>query len=157
MKYICHDCGNEIPDDMDFCPRCGGLKEKSTPVDDNSGMPLGVCPKCGARIGFGDSYCGSCGAALPQIQILRPKMRKCGGVAMILALIPGFFNIFGLGHLLLKSWSKGFMFIALTLIMFYVNGMSLMPTSLVLSFISVAIYFYQAMDLVRVMYVPEVK
>lgn len=157
MKYICHDCGNEIPDDMDFCPRCGCLREKSTPVDDNSGMPLGVCPSCGAKIGFGDAFCGACGAALPQVQMIRPKMRKFGGVAMVLALIPGFFNIFGLGHLLLKSWARGLMFLALTAIMFYVNGMSLFPTSFMLSLISVAIYFYQAMDIVRVIYAPEVR
>ena len=155
MKYICHDCGNEIPEDMDFCPHCGCLREKSTPVDDKSGMPLGVCPVCGAKTGFGDAYCGSCGAALPQVQFVRPKMRKYGTVAMILALVPGFFNIFGLGHLVLKSWSKGLMFLALTAVLFYVNGMTLFPSSFMMSMVCVLVYFYQAMDLFKVVYSPE--
>lgn len=157
MKYICHDCGYEIPGDMEFCPRCGCLREKSTPVDDNSGMPLGVCPSCGAKTSFGDVYCGSCGATLPQIQMVRPKMRKYGTVAMVLALIPGFFNLFGLGHLVLRSWSKGLMFLALTVILFYVNGMTLIPTSFLMSMVCVLVYLYQAMDLFRVVYSSEAK
>ena len=112
MKYICHDCGYEIPEDMEFCPHCGCMRDKSTPVDDQTGMPLGVCPSCGAKTNPGDSFCGSCGAALPEVRVMVPKMRKNGTLAIILGLFPGFFNIFGLGHLVMREWSKGAMFLA---------------------------------------------
>lgn len=156
MKYICHDCGYEIPGDMDFCPRCGCLRDRSTPVDDETGMPLGVCPSCGAQSKPGDLYCGSCGAQLPQVRMVVPKLRKNGMVALILGLVPGFLNIFGLGHLLLKEWSKGIMFLAMSAILFYING-GLIAQSMLMSLLSVAVYFYQCMDLIRVAYSPEVR
>lgn len=155
MKYICHDCGYEIPEDMEFCPHCGCMRDKSTPVDDQTGMPLGVCPSCGAKTNPGDSFCGSCGAALPEVRVMVPKMRKNGTLAIILGLFPGFFNIFGLGHLVMREWSKGAMFLAMSVILIYVNG-SLISTSFLMSILSVAVYFYQCMDLIRAVYSPEV-
>ena len=156
MKYICHDCGYEIPGDMDFCPRCGCLRDRSTPVDDETGMPLGVCPSCGAQSKPGYLYCGSCGAQLPQVRMVVPKLRRNGMIALILGLVPGFLNIFGLGHLLLKEWSKGIMFLAMSAILFYING-GLIAQSMLMSLLSVAVYFYQCMDLIRVAYSPEVR
>lgn len=155
MKYICHDCGYEIPDGMDFCPRCGCVKDKSTPVDDQTGMPLGICPHCGASTNPGDAFCGSCGSPLPEVRMMVPKMRKNGMIAIILAMFPGFFNVFGLGHLVLKDWSKGAMFLAMSVILFYING-GFMPTTMLMSILSIAVYFYQCMDLIRVVYSPEV-
>ena len=155
MKYICDDSGYEIPEDMDFCPHCGCMRDKSTPVDDQTGMPLGVCPSCGAKTNPGDSFCGSCGAALPEVRVMVPKMRKNGTLAIILGLFPGFFNIFGLGHLVMREWSKGAMFLAMSVILIYVNG-GLISTSFLMSILSVAVYFYQCMDLIRAVYSPEV-
>lgn len=157
MKYICHDCGYEIPDGMDFCPRCGCMRSKSTPVDDSTGMPLGVCPSCGASCNPGDAFCGACGAPLPQTRVMVPKLRKYGSVALILALVPGFFNIFGLGHLVMRSWSRGIMFLAISVVLFYVNGFSLFSTSFVMTLVCVMVYFYQAMDAIRIAYSPEAK
>ena len=115
-----------------------------------------VCPSCGAQSKPGDLYCGSCGAQLPQVRMVVPKLRRNGMIALILGLVPGFLNIFGLGHLLLKEWSKGIMFLAMSAILFYVNG-GLIAESMLMSLLSVAVYFYQCMDLIRVAYSPEVR
>ncbi len=159
MRYICHDCGNEIPEDMDFCPRCGCMANKSTPIDD-SGYPMNVCPGCGAVFAPGDRFCGSCGARLPDQATMvqpfyRPKLRRNGMAAILLALIPGFFNVFGLGHLLLRQWSRGCMFLALGLLMWYFNGWSFVSTSFLMAMMSIAVFFYQAMDVLRAAYAPE--
>ena len=84
-----------------------------------------------------------------------PKMRKNGMIAIILAMFPGFFNVFGFGHLVLKDWSKGAMFLAMSVILFYING-GFIPTTMLMSILSIAVYFYQCMDLIRVVYSPEV-
>ena len=113
------------------------------------------CPKCGAQVPDNAQFCGSCGAQLPQVQFVRPVLRKHGAIALALGLIPGFFNIFGLGHLVMREWSKGAMFLAMSVILIYVNG-GLISTSFLMSILSVAVYFYQCMDLIRAVYSPEV-
>ncbi len=157
MRYICHDCRNEIPDNMDFCPSCGCLRKKATLVDDRIGMPLGICPSCGADIPPSSTFCGTCGKELPRMAYPQFKLQKHGTLALILALLPGFFNIFGLGHLMLKEWSKGIMFLVISLVLFYVNGFSLYSSTFLMSILCVEVYFFQVMDLFRVAYSSEVK
>ncbi len=157
MRYICHDCGNEIPDDMDFCLSCGCLREKATLVDDRTGMPLGICLSCGADIVPGSAFCSTCGKELPGMTYLQLKLRKHGTLALILALLSGFFNIFGLGHLVLREWSKGISFLVISLVLFYVNGFSLYSSTFLMSMLCVAVYFFQVMDLFRVAYSLEAK
>lgn len=159
MKFICRDCGYEIPDDMEFCPRCGCLREKSTPVDDSTGFPLNVCPQCGAARSLTDEFCGACGAKLPSLSTyrpyIRPKLRKNGALALMLALIPGFFNVFGLGHLVLRQWSRGAMFLAMSVLVWYLTDWKLYTDDLFVTMIHILVYFYQAMDIFRVVYSPE--
>ena len=158
MRHICHDCGNEIPEGMDFCPKCGCMADKATLVDD-SGFPLNICPNCGASIGQMDRFCGACGVklsapvSLPAQAPLR--MRKNGMLAVILALVPGFFNIFGLGHFLMKEWSRGFMFLAISVIIWFLNGWSFTSDSFFVMILSVAVFFFQASDVIRIIYKPE--
>jgi len=158
MRLICHDCGNEIPDGMDFCPKCGCMAEKATAVDE-SGIPTRICPKCGTAASLDDRFCKSCGAALggaaQPFAFVKPKMRRYGALAFMLAVIPGFFNIFGLGHFVLKQWSKGVMFLAISVVVWYVNGWSMFSSSLMMSLISIFIFIYQLNDVSRAMFAPE--
>ena len=159
MRYICHDCGHEIPEDMDFCPRCGCMRSRSTPVDDATGYPVSVCPECGAARSPGDEFCGACGVKLPPAAVVRPyvqpRMRRNGVLAMMLAILPGFFNVFGLGHLVMRQWSRGLMFLAMSLVIWYLCGWTFYSEDLLVTILSVMVFFYQAMDIFRVVYSPE--
>ena len=75
--------------------------------------------------------------------------------AILLALIPGFFNIFGLGHLLMRNWSKGLMYLAISVIIWYMCGWTFVSSNLMITLLSVAVFFFQAMDIFRIIYTPE--
>lgn len=155
MRLICHDCGYEIPEDMEFCPHCGCMRDKATPVSEN-GTPIHVCPSCGTVYGPGDQFCGSCGSRIPETPMYAaypaPRMRRNGVLALVLAFIPGFFNIFGLGHFVMRQWSKGVMFLAISLILFYVNGGSFMPVNFAMTLVGWVVFFYHCMDIFRAVY-----
>ena len=158
MRLICHDCGYEIPEGMDFCPKCGCMADKATAVDD-SGIPVMACPKCGTAATMGDRFCKHCGATLGDAMqapvFVKPRMRRNGALAFMLAVIPGFFNIFGLGHFVLKQWSKGIMFLAISVVVWYVNGWSMFSSNLMMSLISILVFIYQLNDVSRAMFAPE--
>ena len=159
MRCICHDCGREIPDDMDFCPGCGCLRSRATQVDD-TGFPVRTCPKCGAAASMRDLFCGSCGEALgpaPNPVMPRPVMRRNGALAFMLAAVPGFFNIFGLGHFLMKDWTKGIMFLSMSVILWFICGWTFRSPNLIITVISILTFFYQLNDISRVIFSPEAK
>jgi DNA-directed RNA polymerase subunit RPC12/RpoP len=54
-KFVCSECGADVPIDADKCPQCG---EK---FDDGKEMK---CPKCGAAIFETDKKCWNCGREL---------------------------------------------------------------------------------------------
>ncbi|MBO4763371.1 MAG: zinc ribbon domain-containing protein [Candidatus Methanomethylophilaceae archaeon] len=49
MKYVCPECGSQIPDDSDFCHVCGCLKSKAYAFNDDFSKD-GVCPRCGSEV-----------------------------------------------------------------------------------------------------------
>ncbi len=176
------ECGHEIPDDLDFCPACGRMRDSGPepPPESSRREPPGqgffgqgegqadgradgsdrygtygnVCPNCGRVYEPGSVYCGGCGTKLPTSQgpmdYQMPRMGRREQVAVILAFIPGFFNIFGLGHLVVKSYARGVSFLLISLVMWYINGWSFMPESFWMVLLELLIYFYQAMDIMRV-------
>lgn len=158
MRYICHDCGYEIPDGMDFCPKCGCMADKATAVDD-AGMPVRSCPECGTAAAPFDRFCKSCGADLggiPQpIGLIKPQMRRNGALAFMLAVIPGFFNIFGLGHFVMKQWARGVMFLAISLVVWFINGWAMFSSNIMISVLSIVLFIYQLNDISRVIFAPE--
>ena len=154
MSRICGECGWDIPDDMDFCPRCGSRATIEVGGQDGSAM---MCPQCGTPFTPGDSYCGKCGAQLSRVvpMAVRARMRKHANLALMVALIAGFFNVFGLGHLILRSYSRGVMFLVLSVVIWYLNGWSLFGSDFVMVMLTVLVYFYQAIDVTRVAMTPE--
>ncbi len=159
MRYYCSECNREIPSDLDFCPSCGSLKEKARAVND-SGNVVNTCPQCGSPVNAGDRFCGRCGTEVTHTDhapVVTPEFRRNTMLAMMLGLIPGFLNIFGLGHLVLKQYSRGLMFLAMSLIIWYVNGWQLFGSSFMMRMVAIMVYFYQGMDLLRYLNSPEVK
>ncbi len=148
MRYVCPECGSQIPDDSDFCHVCGCLKSKAYAFDDDMSSGQGTCPRCGSETRPGEMFCERCGAPL---RVQSPfRFSKRNATAMLLALIPGFFSIYGLGHLVLKEWIRGVMFLAMTALYWYMRLAS-GTNGLILIFLSVALYIYQMSDLFRVM------
>ena len=155
MTSVCSECGNEIPDDMDFCPQCGCLKSKSFTLSEGGVLSYRTCPNCGAELGEGDQFCGSCGARI-QAAHVPAKMRKYGMLALALAVIPGFFNIFGLGHLVMRNWSRGIMFLIISAVLWYLSPFGF-GDNFVVMILSIMVFFYQAMDILNIIYRPEEK
>lgn len=158
MKYVCPECKCQYEGDLDFCPRCGCMRDKAAALNDQ-GQIENVCPGCGERFNLGDRYCGKCGHELPAVasdpMAMAPHPRKYGTVAIVAALLGGFFNVFGLGHIILKKYSRAAMFLVISLVLWYLNGWTWASTSILTLVLDFVIYFYQCMDILRVAYSPE--
>lgn len=155
MTRVCQECGRDVPEDMDFCPHCGSDRPFINRGD--NGAVETTCPSCGAPFLPGDRFCGTCGAALPNVSSVAfmPQMRRNGMAAVIVSLIAGMFNVFGLGHIILRSYSRGAMFLLISLVIWYLNGWSIMSSSMLFLLLEIMVFFYQTMDVVRIAYSPE--
>ena len=145
MRYVCPECGSQIDEDSDFCHVCGCLKSKAYAVGE--GTAEGVCPRCGNETLPGELFCGRCGYPLKAQPPFSFSKRSVA--AMMLALIPGFFSVYGLGHLVMKEWVRGAMFLAMTALYWYMR-MGAGSNGILIILLSVALYIYQASDLFRV-------
>ncbi len=145
MKYICPECGSEIEDGADFCYNCGCLKSKAYAVRD-AGAEGNICSKCGEEVSEGELFCRHCGA--PVAAAATPlKVSSNSSLALLLAFVPGFFSIYGLGHLVLKEWIRASMFLSMTALYWYMR-MSY-NNSWVLMLLSIGLFIYQTVDIFR--------
>lgn len=156
MRLICSECGAEIPSGSDFCYRCGAMAKNPLRYDEEDDVVISnYCFKCGAAIGKDDQYCMKCGASLSSSPLSAPTRREPmtwrSILAILLALIPGFFDIFGLGQLVQKRWGKAFIYISMTLILFYVEPAFLASKSAttLLMCLRLMIFIFQAMDVFK--------
>ncbi len=166
-RYICSECGSEIPYVSDFCYQCGSLKNKAFKIDEGGEMEGGEvpCPNCGKPIEEGAKFCRHCGIetdsvpAAPGIQF-GPNMftpmvlRKNGALAMGLAFILGFLGIYGLGHLALKKWSRGIMYLSMSAVNWYIY-MATGNLVTVVMLISLFIFFRQCTEVTVLAYGRE--
>ena len=56
-KFICSECGADVPMDAKECPRCGEKFEEAVERE---------CPFCKAKVLESDVKCWNCGKALPK-------------------------------------------------------------------------------------------
>ncbi|MBO4797924.1 MAG: zinc ribbon domain-containing protein [Candidatus Methanomethylophilaceae archaeon] len=152
LIYICPECGSRIDENSDFCCRCGCLKSKARVLDSGSVSGL-KCPGCGAEVARGEMFCGNCGSPLNAVSPL--NFDKSSAIAFVLAFVPGLFSVYGLGHLFLREWIRGLMFLSMTGIYWYVVYAS--GRSLVIEIISIGIFLYQMMDIFRVSLIRRLK
>lgn len=128
MKQICSGCGSEIPEGSDFCYACGAWAKNSYKVNDEGTiLYLQYCMKCGKELVPGAEYCSHCGAKTKDSEIpininrsKKLKMTNLDFVAILLAVVPGLFNIFGLGQVIQRRWSKAFVYVCATAIFLYI-------------------------------------
>ena len=104
MMYICSQCGNQIPDDADFCYYCGCLKSKALRMDDNGRIDTGRCHVCGEPVKGGESFCTKCGAALVLERPMAPvRMDGKRIIALILPTVTALFNILRSRHFVMRQ------------------------------------------------------
>ena len=154
MKHVCIGCGNEIPEEQEFCYVCGALvKDSLMTNDDGSIINVPYCKKCNSPVPRGLDVCPKCGepADIASVDLGYPRRRKFTAkdyIALFLAIVPGFFNIFGLGQIVMKRWSKAFFYICATIMLYYLAP-SLMSTSnsyMLLIFVEMFVFLLSIMD-----------
>lgn len=93
--FVCSECGRVTNDpDAEFCVFCGS--EKGTKTAETN-IPEGFQPISNNMGGV--------------VYADAAKLRKIP-FALMLALIPGFLDIYGLGHLFIGKWLRGAVFLA---------------------------------------------
>ncbi len=163
MRYICPECGNEIPEDSEFCYSCGRKRDDTIRLDDEGKFVApnaNQCASCGNEISPNDLFCQHCGAPITRIQMaaFRPKMVKYGWIGIVLALIPGLFSIYGLGHLYFRRWSRAAIFLLTSAFMVYLRWGSNIEmniwTTLLFGIMSIFLYLMQAMEVLVLAFMP---
>ncbi len=129
--HICTECGRVHEEDFDFCPHCGSTKGGN--VD-----PALIPPEF--RIVNGPQ-----GAYVARINVNRIRL------ALALALLPGIFDIFGLGHLVLKKYLSGLGFLACTAVVYYERFTGYFGVDSSIMFIAtLAVLILQIFDVFRI-------
>ncbi|MDN5357762.1 MAG: hypothetical protein PWR17_931 [Candidatus Methanomethylophilaceae archaeon] len=165
-RYICSECGSEIPHVSDFCYQCGSLKSNAFKIDDDGKMDAREvpCPNCGKPIDEGVKFCRHCGIETDSVPVQKAMggpyaftpmvLKKNGALAMGLAFLFGLLGIYGLGHLALKKWSRGAMFLAMSTVNWYIY-IATGSFITVVMLISLFIFFRQSMEVTALAYGRE--
>jgi len=158
MRYVCTGCGNEIPDGQDFCYVCGSWKKNALSINDEGDtLYANTCTHCNKAIPAGSDYCPHCGEKLEDTNTVPITFRRVRPftnkdlMAIALAIVPGFFNIFGLGQIVQRRWSRAFVFMAATLLLLYV-GPSFLTTAnhyTILVILQVSVFIFSISDVLR--------
>ena len=125
MRRVCLGCGSEIPEDSDFCYSCGRWAKDALDVDDRGNVVVTeYCLNCNEALPQNSTFCPYCGYKVDSVQrpparTYRRKLDRTDILAIILAVIPGFINVFGLGQIVLKRWSRAFTYLCLSVLLFY--------------------------------------
>ena len=163
MTVYCSECGAEIESDADFCYRCGALKKNGFVLDDNGYLhPVDlntsrVCPHCGYTNTFNDSSCQSCGAPFQDVYARRTKtsLTRNDLIKIVIGLLLAAFGVCGVGHLLYRQYSRGIMYLILSLVILYVEisvGYSTSTRFLFIRLAALIIFLRSSFDLMRIAY-----
>lgn len=158
VRY-CMECGSAVEPDADFCYRCGSRRIMDVRTADNRVvMEPGHCPYCGHDNIPEAKFCASCGRRIGEFEYTRaPKTQISSYEFLIImaALVPGLFNVFGLGHLLAKRYSRGIMYLVISAVFLYIrfaSGTLVNSTIILLEIIGVVIYLKQAMEIFAIVF-----
>jgi len=168
MRYICPECGSDIPEDSEFCYKCGRKKDNIIRLDQSGHFVQpeeDKCESCGADMAKDEIFCQKFGQPRSRtlMTAFQPKLIKYGWIGLALALIPGAFgfipglySIYGLGHLYFKRWSRGAVYLLFTVFFFYMKYTTTMDvwTNLLFEILSIFIYILQAMEVLVLAFMP---
>jgi len=110
-----------------------------------------VCQQCGTEVFDGEEFCYSCGYIGEPVECTHEPMDKNKEwAALLLALIPGIFDIFGLGQLYLRSYLKAGLFLASSIILYIAGSYyGVKDDNIVYMGVTMAIFMIQAMDVMN--------
>lgn len=152
MALRCPACQTLSPDWAEFCLHCGRnftQTERQQTVDVRES-----CVDCGSEMTFGTNLCPACGSVgTPAIDMTTAFRTSL--LAKLLALIPGIFNFFGLGHLYLGKYQKAFFLLLASLALRLANERWVVPgnipnAEMVWLGASLVVFIYQLWDVYRI-------
>lgn len=95
---LCPNCGNETPDNFEFCANCGAklIKEIEQPQESKNGLKFIRCRNCGKEMLESFEFCARCGAKLKTNEQTRYKtinyydsQESKTGLGVLLAILLG--------------------------------------------------------------------
>lgn len=167
MTVFCSQCGAEIEDGADFCYQCGALRSVAFDMDDSGNLrPVSenatrMCPNCGFSNPFDAAVCADCGKPMPSMSSNRVPKALDGHDWLVLGAGIGFalVGILGVGHLLLHRWSRGFMYICMSVIILYImmslGFYTVSNTMMLVRILSFFLFFKCTVELLELVYYPE--
>ncbi len=152
MTIRCRECQAESPGWAEFCLQCG--RRFSDEERSKASEAVRLCESCGEEMSPGSSGCHNCGAR-PAGSMDRSAAQRISLIAKILALVPGIFNVFGLGHLFLGKYLKAFILFAISLALRYASEAWVSPGDMANADIawlgvSLLVFIYQIWDVYRI-------
>ncbi len=152
MALRCPACQTLSPAWSEFCLHCGRI---FTEEDKGQAVEVGEsCTDCGSEITFGSNNCPSCGSSVARGMDMATALRK-SMIAKLLALIPGIFNFFGLGHVYLGKYPKAFMLLMASVALRLANERWVVPgeipnAEMIWLGASLVVFIYQLWDVYRI-------
>jgi TM2 domain-containing membrane protein YozV len=111
---------------------------------------LSYCPCCGAFVENHWDYCQKCGKYLRGLLNVSETpvyvgRKKDPMIALLLALIPGLFGIWGIGHFYVEEFGKGILLLFLGLILAFIMILNII-CGLIILIIGFFIWLWQGYD-----------
>lgn len=124
ISRFCMECGEQVGPGEDFCYRCGSRRIVNVNLENNRVvLKKGQCPFCNNFNNPEDGFCSKCGQRIGEFEYSgrsRP-LDSTDYLTIILALVPGIFNLFGLGHIVLRQYSRAFMYLGISAVLLYLR------------------------------------
>jgi len=116
---------------------------------------MAYCDKCGNELQPGAQFCNKCGKPFnadpiaPQVEFRPlPDTGKSKTLALLLAIIPGLFGIWGIGQIYLGKLGKGILFFGAGVIIALLVIITLPFCSIIFVLLGAAGYIIQVLDVI---------
>lgn len=111
---------------------------------------MSYCPYCGAYVESNWAYCQKCGQYLRGLlEVSQTPVyigrKKDPMIALLLALVPGLFGIWGIGHFYVGEFGKGILLLGLGIFLAFIMILSII-CGLVILIIGFFIWLWQGYD-----------